>query len=65
MGKYGANRSLREFNRLFTKKRDHKVDAKFMGGGNLGGWYQCQTCGEMLEHGGRTHQARRREDVAR
>lgn len=65
MANYGRNKQLGAFHAAFTKKRDHKVDAKYMGGGNLGGYYECGTCGEMLEHGGRTHQARLRSDVER
>ncbi len=58
MGNYGPNRQLRTFHSLFTAKRDHKAVPRWNGGGNLGGAYICEVCGEMLERNGRRHQYR-------
>lgn len=53
MANYGPNKQLREFHRVFTMKRDHKVgDAIFRGSGNLGHWYECPTCGEHVDRAG-------------
>jgi hypothetical protein len=68
MARYGRNAQLREYHRLFTTKRDHKVgEAQFKGSGNLGHWYECPICHEMVDRSGSgwRHQPRRNDEPSR
>jgi hypothetical protein len=61
---YGPNKQLREFHRLFTTQRDHKVgEAIFAGGGKITGYaYKCPVCDEFVDRSGKgfRHEARMR-----